>query len=124
MNRTPAFFTDDDGQQCARIPLVGSNRCAILYAHDLDAITQRGYSPMMRVNYNKRGGEGYVRLSCWRGGTATNPIVARLVLGAPPRTAVSYRDGDRFNLRSSNLRLRRGGSAKSNGALSATGGDA
>ena len=134
--RFPEFFTDDDGQRCARIPLAryGNDddgqrctriplarygNCAILYAEDLEELARRGYLLRMQVSYNRGHAVGYVHLRDPRN-NGVNHVVARLILGAPPRTVVRYRDGNRLNLRRSNLLLRRGGSAKADGAANAT----
>lgn len=101
-------FTDADGQQCVRLCLSGREVSAELYADDFAALLASGVSPFWFLCWNKREGVQYVR--------ATVPghnkrAVARLLTRAGKGEKVTYRDGNRLNLRRGNLVIARGGSA-------------
>lgn len=105
--RLPLFTTDEHGQPIAVITLA-DGRTARLDARDWEALLQRGVSPNWLLN-SVGGGFAYVR--------AKTPgqrvvMVAREILGARPGEIAGYRNGDRMDLRRSNLMLSRGGRAK------------
>lgn len=92
---------DDDGRAVVGVPL--SNRPGLyawLYAEDHEIIVLEYGNASMFVNDN---GDGrlYVRLR--NTDSHRNVMVSRLIVGDPAVSFVRYRDGDRLNLRRSNL---------------------
>ena len=109
MIRVPEFYTDADGRKLARVPLAHRSECAVLDYEDFGELLERGYSTQWHFNHNGKPHMRYVRCG---GDEVRLTAVARLILGAGPRTHISYKDGDRLNLRRENLVLRKGGKAK------------
>jgi hypothetical protein len=114
MIRVPEFFVDAQGHKMARISLANSELCAILYKEDFGELLERGFSMLWKLNAGGVGRPPYVRCT---GPNGVNPIVARLIAGAGPGTQVHYRDRNRLNLRSENLRVQKGGNAKHDCAI-------
>jgi hypothetical protein len=110
--RTPKFFTDADGQHCARIPLAKRNQFAVLYADDL-AKLEAAYVPLnWFANLNGPCDHPRTRAHIKVAIAGDNVrTVARLITGAGKGQQVHYRDGNRFNLRRDNLVVSDGGRA-------------
>lgn len=103
--RTPRHTTDPNGMAIVKVPLYGLSLPVTLYADDFQRILQAEYSHCWHIKYTgPHRGYAYV----WSGEPGYFVPVARLVVEAGPRQIVSYRDGDRLNLRRDNLRLERG----------------
>lgn len=101
MNPHNIIRRDPDGREVVGMWLSNHHRRAWLYREDFDRIVGTfGTQARAYVNDNGRGAL-YVRLKY---PTRRNNVqVARLVAGDRTRTAISYVDGDRLNLRSLNL---------------------
>lgn len=108
MSITPIHFTDSEGTRLVRVPLGNSRQSAILNHSDFERIQAKGYTGGWYLN----GAEGcsYVRVYAGdhRGEQTT---VARLITNAPRGQGVRYMDGNRLNLRRSNLYFDATGSA-------------
>jgi len=102
---------DPGGRPIVRVPLAHTKvtsknprRFALLDAEDFDRLMAAGVSPCWTLNRDGKMGIGYVRAP-WgsdpRGRTLVS--IAPLVLGTEPGQRVHYRDGNRLNLRRSNL---------------------
>ena len=109
LNRNHEHFTDENGQRCARVPLANTGQVATLYAEDLALLLEAGLPQNWSINFNCRGGIGYVRAKVPGDNTRT---VARLIRGAAAGQQVAYRDGNRLNLCRHNLVLIEGGTAR------------
>lgn len=105
--RPPIFTTDDRGAPVAVI-LLASGESARLDAHDWERLLLRGVTPNWTLNTTARG-HAYVRAQRSRGNLV---MVAREVLDARPGEIITYRNGDRTDLRRSNLQIAKGGRAK------------
>lgn len=112
IERTPKFFTDADGQRCARIPLAKRNQFAVLYADDL-AMLEAACVPLnWFANLNGPCDHPRTRAHIKVAIAGDNVrTVARLITGAGKGQQVHYRDGNRFNLRRDNLVVSDGGRA-------------
>ncbi len=97
--RAPEFFTDSSGAELARLPLAASGTFAVLHASDMKTLIDAGVSQNWSTNHH-----GYVVVNIPKRGPVP---VARLVIGASDGECVSYKDGDRRNLRHDNLSLAR-----------------
>jgi len=104
-NRDVLTKTDPDGRTVFGVPLSNSKERAWLYAED--------YAELLKVHgpgrwrLNGACGCAYVRMSSPTQGGG-NVMVARSIAAASRRTSIHYADGDRLNLRSSNLYASRG----------------
>lgn len=102
----PAIYSHDpDGREVVGVRLSNHSERAWLYRRDYEAIVAEYGGGRWFANSNGTG-RSYVRLK--DPALRNNRTVARLVLGNPIRSAISYRDGDRLNLRSSNLEVELG----------------
>lgn len=106
LKRLPTFTTDGDGVAIARVPLANGT-CAIVETADWEDLLSRGLTPHWTLNDDGKG-RGYVR--CQGGGNLV--MVSRQITGARRGEIVGYRNGDRRDLRRSNLYVTRGGRAK------------
>lgn len=110
--RTPTRTTDPDGAPIVRVPLAKGRGVAVLDAEDFDSLATLGFSTKWVLNEDGHG-RGYVRCNHpAREATGGLLSVARLVMEAPPGMVARYRDGDRTNLRRSNLYLEEGRGAR------------
>lgn len=104
------FTTDPDGTEIALVPIgKREGRAAEIHAADLQELDRQGVS---RCWYFKTAsGRGYVNAHDpdHLGGNRT---IARLITGAGRGQSVKYRDGNRLNLRRSNLCLVESGNAR------------
>lgn len=105
--RLPVFTRDEHGQPIAVITLANGTT-ARLDLIDWESLLQRGVSPNWTLN-SVGGGFAYVRAKT-PGQRAV--MIAREITGAQPRQIAGYRNGDRTDLRRSNLTLTTGGRAK------------
>lgn len=101
--RTPTLTTDDNGNPIAYVPLSApsrekTRRYATVDADVYDRLVADGVSDQWNWTTDGRG-NNYV--TAWFEGRLVT--VARLVYEAVGREVVRYRDGDRTNLRLSNL---------------------
>lgn len=105
----PAQFTDEHGQECIRVSLDNRGRhFATINAHDYLAVLRAGVTGAWFMNDNGKG-RSYVRAAVPTGiGTCTNVQIARIIIGAGPRTIVRYANGDPLDLRRANLSWQRG----------------
>jgi hypothetical protein len=89
-----------DGSRIADVPLPGAQGLRVtLDAADFDRLMDIGMSPAWFTN-----GGGYVRAEAPASFGVPNLVqVARVIMEPPPGCIVKYRDGDRLNLRRSNL---------------------
>jgi hypothetical protein len=93
-------FVDSAGVTCVRVPLANTHESAILRKVDYDRLKAAGLSSFWDLNGNGSG-SFYVRAK--RPGFG-KLMVARLVLQANEMgTVVRYANGDRLDLRLSNL---------------------
>lgn len=109
---TITYARDADGVEVALVPVnsrKGIVGCATIERSDLERLD--AYGVPRHWYLNSAHGCGYVSFAAraFKGG---NQTVARLIVGAGFRKAVRYRDGDRLNLRRSNLYLADGPTAK------------
>lgn len=96
---------DEDGKLVVGVLLANACTTAWLYAEDYEAITAKyGLCSWMLLSAGE-GKPSYVRFKH----QGKQISVARLILNAPPRTAVKFKDCEPRNLRSSNLWLDHGG---------------
>jgi len=96
---------DEDGKSIVGVLLANVSRTCWLYAdHYEDIIKQYGLASWMLCSAGE-GKPSYVRFK-HQGKLIT---VSRLILNAPPRTAVRHKDGNTLNLRETNLWLDHGG---------------
>lgn len=95
--RTPETLTDVNGTTYARIALREPGTFAVLDADDASTWTHAGLTWQWGLSR-----DGYVVASLPRKGPIS---VARLLLAARSGERVVYIDGDRRNLRRSNLRI-------------------
>jgi len=97
-----------DGVQCVRVPLgrVGKQGEAIIEVEDWLSLQQRGYSPKLRLNNNKV-------MTSHRdpGGKSTTVTVASLIARPQDGYRVKFVNGNRLDLRKSNLSTQRGRSS-------------
>lgn len=108
-DRSPKFFTDADGQRCARIQLAKPGQFAILFAQDLERLIANRVPLNWYVNLDGKRTYGHVKVAIVGDNVRT---VARLIAGAGKGEQVHYRDGNRLNLCRSNLVVVDGGSAR------------
>lgn len=110
LERLPEPFTDENGQQCVRVPLANGAGEAVTYWETYWELIGSGTSPLWCSNHNRGGQAGgeYVKARV-RGKPQT---VARLILRAGRGEVAHYRDGNHLNLRPDNLCLTAGGFAK------------
>lgn len=108
--RRVRFAIDHDGKRIALVALANHDAPAKLLASDYRRIVGDGFTDQWTLNSNGQG-NAYVRCGTAdvRGQLAT---VARLVLEPPHGYRVTYRDGDRLNLRRDNLKLAKGARPK------------
>lgn len=105
--RLPTYTRDADGNPIAVVPLARGGD-AIVDAHVLEDLLQRGFTLNWTFNLSGGGDYAYVRAK-----TPDNLVsISRLVTGARPGEAVRYRNGDRRDLRSRNLYVTNGGRQK------------
>ena len=97
--RTPEFFTDGSGAELARVPLAVAGTYATLRASDMQALLQAGVSTNWCVNHS-----GYIAVNIPRLGPVP---LARLIECASDGERVTYKDGNRLNLRGDNLVIER-----------------
>ena len=114
LNNSPIPFADEHGTPCFRIPL--GNRpgtFAIVDQQQFANLVSQGVTGRWFLNSNGTG-RSYVRIAVpvegRRGGT--NLLVARLIIGAGPRTVVRYANGNPLDLRFVNLAWRKGKSGR------------
>jgi hypothetical protein len=100
-------FHDARGSVVAMVPLNGGARgYALIDWSDLQAIVAAGLTTVWNLNHNGRN-HSYVR--CYQRNASGQRVgVARAIVGASARQIISYRDGDRTNLRRSNLVIGKG----------------
>lgn len=96
--RTPQFYQDQTtGAALARMPLAQAGKFAILDAADMRALMDAGVSLYWTVKL-----DGYVAVNI----PGSGPIpVGRLIVGASKGERVNYKNGDRLDMRSENLRV-------------------
>lgn len=93
-------ITDPDGTPVTGVILGNSEDICWIYTEDYERINaMTGKVRSWYVNTNGHNSIKYVRVKH----LGNNFMVSRLVLGHQPRTAIKYRDGNRLNLRRSNL---------------------
>lgn len=96
---------DDDGRLVVGVPLSNRpGRHVWLYEADYETITNDHGNASWFLNDNGKG-HLYVRMKSRDRGN--NVMVARLVVSDPKAQVIRYRDGDRLNLRSRNLDVRK-----------------
>lgn len=106
--RLPTYTRDADGNPIAVVPLARGGD-ALVDAPVLEELLQRGVTLNWTFNLSGGGEFAYVRTRT----AARNLVsVAREVVGARSREIVRYRNGDRRDLRRSNLYVTSGGRAK------------
>jgi len=91
-------------REVIKVHLRNVDRYATVYRDDYDRVVAEIGTGQWLVNVIKRPGgrtDQYVRAHS--PGTKSLVMIARIIARAVPRTAVRYRDGDVFNLRSENL---------------------
>ena len=105
----PQPAIDHDGAKIVLVPLAGTGQKAKLFPKDYEALIAQGLTTRWCLNHNGKD-QHYVRCNLPQRvpGRATLVCVARLIIGAAPGRQVRYRDGDRLNLRSDNIRLCKG----------------
>ena len=105
----PERQVDEYGKPTVRVPVdAKGERWATLDAADFDEIVAEGIS--LTWHYNSAGPKkrwSYVKA---HSGAASGGLVmvARVIMGAGPGEIVSYRSGDRLDLRRRNLIVERG----------------
>ena len=103
--REPRFFTVEDGSVVVTIPLANGGGEAVLDAGDFGELTDWRISTNFKLNNNGKRPFGYVRAKQSGGDTVS---VARFIVRAGRGEIVRCRDGNRTNLRRSNLELSSG----------------
>jgi len=106
--RTPKFFTDADGQRCARVPLAKAGMFTVLLVEDLERLMSNHVPLNWFFNLNGKRTHGHVKVAIPGDNVRA---VARLITGAGRGQHVYYRDGNRLNLRRRNLIVAEGGRA-------------
>lgn len=101
--RVPIRTTDERGRAIVRVPLTNHAGEAVVEESDFDRLTEAGLPMTWQLN-GGNSGPGYVRAYC-NGATGNLLTVARLITGAGYKQIVRYNDGDRTNLRRSNLKV-------------------
>lgn len=113
-DKEPIPFADEHGMPCFRIPISNApDTFALIEQHTFNSLVSRGLTGPWFLNGNGTG-RSYVRIAVpveGKGG-GTNLLVARLILGAGPRTVVRYANGDPLDLRFINLAWRKGKSGR------------
>lgn len=106
-------FTDEAGRPCLRVPLdPNGNAYAVVLAHHYREIQRAGATGAWFLNDNGFGIR-YVRTKVPDGaGKTTMIMVARLIVGAGPRSTIYYQNKDRMDLRPENLFWHRNGRTK------------
>lgn len=104
--RTPSYEVIE-GVDCALVPLgrEGKQGTAVCEKADWDRYLFRGYSPNIRLNSSGNVVTGHRQSSQGRSKDVT---VASVILGSKKGHRIRYADGNRCNLRSSNLSYRKG----------------
>lgn len=105
LKRLYETFADIEGHLCVRVPLANTTRCAILYVEDFFRLVNAGVSWNWALNYSSATGPGYLKVTIPGDGRRS---VARLVAEAGEREQVRYRNGDKIDLRRSNLLVQKG----------------
>lgn len=105
LKRLYETFNDLDGQLCVRVPLANTGQSAVLYAEDFFELVGLGVSWHWARNYIRPGGPGYLKVTVPGIGRR---LVARLIARARCREQVRYRNGNRLDLRRSNLIIQKG----------------
>lgn len=106
--RQPIFTTDETGNPVAYVQLAKERGCALIDAADLKTLEAQGFTLNWTWNVSG-GGYGYVRAQSPR----NLVTVARQIMQPPPGHQVRCRNGDRRDLRRSNLIVVRRGKASS-----------
>jgi len=107
MKRQPTFYKAHDGHEYAVVPLANTKLKATLDAEVYRQLRTLGVSPNWRLSQGVRR-IGYPAVT-----VLDRPqFVARLIAGVGPGRQVSYRDGNRLNLRRSNLQVTKARHAK------------
>lgn len=101
-------FVFQDGRDCTLVRLANEKEPAIVETSIYLDLLRRGLSPNWFWNLNRASGEGYVRAKIRGTGTI---VIARLIAGASFKETVSYRNGNRRDLRRANLVVSSGGRA-------------
>lgn len=97
----PIHTTDDHGTPIVLVPLASHPIPAQVDAEDFDRLIAQGVSLFWTLNWS---GTGYPYVRCSNPRVAGHlTTVARLILNVGPGRVVKYRDGNRLNLRRSNL---------------------
>ncbi|MCD1265999.1 hypothetical protein B5M44_12715 [Shinella sumterensis] len=117
--RQPIPFIDEFGQRCLRVPLDSKRkRYAVIDEASYQRATAGRATGVWFLNDNGHG-NSYVR--CWSLASATGKPtlvqVARLITDAGRGKIVRYANGDRLDLRASNLRSRRGSAKRCDGQI-------
>lgn len=112
--------TDSFNQKIVRVPLDKDGKAhAIVTAADYDRLRSEGVSGAWYVNDNGTG-KAYVR-SASSGATGGQITVARAILRAGPREIIRYHNGDRTDLRRSNLYVATGRAKRHDATIAAAG---
>jgi hypothetical protein len=102
------FTTDTKGRRIAHVGLFGGDDRATLYADDLERILAAGWSPNWFLT-STGGRFRYVLVNALNPkGNRRSLTVARLVAEVNKGQLVKYADGDRLNLLTDNLLVRKG----------------
>lgn len=89
------YFTDSSLKPCVKVPLTNSDKKVILYQEDFDNLLRLGIDPRWRIiNSGQILERGRNRVS-----------ITRLVANAKKGDGVRLIDGDRYNLKRSNIVL-------------------
>ena len=106
-DNTIPFTRDDDGLEVAHVPLRDRQRevigFAIVERGDLEALQAAGVQTPWFIN-SAASGHSYVNAPERKHRGRSQPV-ARVIMSAPNGVIVRYRDGNRRNLRRSNLYL-------------------
>lgn len=106
-------FIDEHNRPCLRVPLDPKGSAyAVVLEHDYKAVREAGATGTWYLNANDKG-QRYVRTAVpdGKGGTVVT-TVARIIIGAGPRSTIFYVNKDRLDLRGENLFWHRKGKAK------------
>lgn len=97
---TPKPFTDDDSTACVTVALFNSPQHWITTAAAYSELVHAGLSGKFWLSHEEHGGYVTGHLGIYGG-----QVIARLIAHAGIGLQVTYRDGNRLNLRPDNLVL-------------------
>ena len=107
VRRDPIYMVDVDGAPIVLLQTNKPGQTVKMLAADLADLTERGFSDQITIHFDAKSGFSYANTT-FSGASSTGVSLSRLIARAGRNRRVTYRDGDRLNLRANNLQLVKG----------------